>query len=286
MKNILVPTDFSTCANHATRAAFDIAKYYNAKVHLFANLETNKQQQNIENTPIQPSTQSATVQKTEALLHHWEERALEEGIAFSTAWASGNLVQYIKDYTDAYQIDFIIMGSHGASGKNEYFIGANTQRVVRLVHCPVMIVKNEINSRTLRKVAFASNFSPKEKVAFRYLLDFIRPFQPDVHLMHINTASWSIEPYPVVSAAMENFKEMCGNLKCYMHHYRDWTADAGIRHLARDIGADLIAISNYKRSPLKRMFSGSHVEALVNHTEVPVLSIDFPVQKVQTHDAV
>ncbi|MFT7452175.1 MAG: nucleotide-binding universal stress UspA family protein, partial [Patescibacteria group bacterium] len=51
--------------------------------------------------------------------------------------------------------------------------------------------------------------------------------------------------------------------------------DAGIRHLSDELGADLIAISNEKRHPIKRIFSGSNVEALVNHAEIPILSIDF-----------
>lgn len=277
MKNILVPTDFSACATHATRAAFDIAEYYGACVHLYTNTDVHRDWANWNATEKQEHPKDIQkVRNAEVLLEQWAQRAKARGIQFKSAWSSGNLIRFIKDYVESYSVDFIVMGSHGASGKNEYFIGSNTQKVVRLVHCPVMVIKNEISSRTLRKVAFASNFDESEKKAFQYLLDFVRPFQPEIHLLQINTASWFTQPYSLVKAAMEDFKAMCGKLKCYTHFYRDWTVDAGIRHLSQDIGADLIAISNQKRHPLKRMFSGSNVEALVNHAEVPVLSIDFP----------
>ena len=42
MKNILVPTDFSACATYATRAAFDIAEYYGACVHLYTNVKVHR----------------------------------------------------------------------------------------------------------------------------------------------------------------------------------------------------------------------------------------------------
>jgi nucleotide-binding universal stress UspA family protein len=77
---------------------------------------------------------------------------------------------------------------------------------------------------------------------------------------------------------MNDFKAMCGQLDCKVHFHRDWTVDAGIRHLSEGIGADLIAISNEQRHPLKRIFTGSNVEALVNHSDIPVLSIDRGVE--------
>lgn len=278
MKNILVPTDFSACATHATNAAFEIAHTTGASIHLYTNIDIDTQWEFWSETQKKEYPQALQkIRNAKALLSQWQEKATEEGVGFHSHWSGGNLVQYIKQYTKDNQIDFIVMGSHGTSGKNEYFIGSNTQKVVRMVHCPVMVIKNEINSTSLRKVAFASNFDEVEKKAFQYLLDFVRQFQPEIHLLQINTSSWFTQPYPLVKESMEDFKAMCGDLKCYTHFYRDWTIDAGIRHLAEDIGADLIAISNQKKHPIKRMFSGSNVEALVNHADIPVLSIDFPV---------
>ncbi|MCB0635227.1 MAG: universal stress protein, partial [Lewinella sp.] len=65
------------------------------------------------------------------------------------------------------------------------------------------------------------------------------------------------------------------SLPCFTHLYRDLNPERGIRGLATELGADLIGISNLHRHPLKRVLSGSTVEALVNHSHLPVLSIDF-----------
>lgn len=277
MKNILVPTDFSACATYATRAALELAKFHKASIHLYTKINIPYNWINLSKEQKEEYPESAqTIYNTELLLNEWKRKANEQGVELKPVWSGGKFLNNIEDYTQTYNIDFIVMGSHGASGKNEYFIGSNTQKVVRLVHCPVMVVKNELSSKTLSKAVFASNFEDKEKEAFKYFLDFVRPFNPEIHLLQVNTSAWFGQPYLLVKSAMDDFKNLCGDLKCYTHFYRDWSVDAGIRHLSEVIGADLISISNQRRHPLKRIFAGSNVEALVNHADVPVLSIDFP----------
>lgn len=281
MKNILVPTDFSACATFACNTAFELAQFYGATVHLYCNLNIDpdwKDMSKKEQSNFPEDLQR--IHNTELLFKEWKTKAQNKNIKLFTHWSGGKLINQITKYVSGFEIDFIVMGSYGAAGKNEYFIGSNTQKTVRLVHCPVMVVKNDLSASKLQKVVFASGFDQSEKKAFEYLLDFVRPFNPEIHLISINTSPWFGTPYTVVKSQMEDFKTLCGDLKCQSHVYRDWSVDAGIRHLAEDIGADLIAISNQNRHPLKRMLSGSNVEALVNHASAPVLSIDFEMETV------
>ncbi|MEM1321875.1 MAG: universal stress protein [Bacteroidota bacterium] len=276
MKNILVPTDFSACASNATEAALDLAVRYNARIHLYSKIDIRYDWTTMsEEEKTAHPEDLRIIQNTELLFSEWKAKAMARGVEIKTVWSAGKLIENIIDYCNSYAIDFMVMGSHGASGKNEFFIGSNTQRVVRMVHCPVLIIKNDVQDYSLDKVVFASTFDEVEKKVFQYLLDFVRPFEPVIHLVTINTSGWFGQPYLLVKEAMDDFKALCGTLECHTHFYRDWTPDAGIRSFSREIGADLIAISNQQRHPLKRMFVGSNVEALVNHAEVPVLSIDL-----------
>ena len=82
--------------------------------------------------------------------------------------------------------------------------------------------------------------------------------------------------------AMKEFQKLAAPLHAEIHLYRDFTIDNGIRFFASEIGADLIVISNHHRHPLKRIFIGSNVEAVVNHAELPVLSMDYEETEIQT----
>ncbi len=278
MKNILVPSDFSACAANASEVALALAKYYGATFHLFTALDIEKKKG--EDAQDKESYNAADLRKiknTELLFSEWVEKAKAQNVTIKTYWVAGKLLKNIKEAVVNYDIDFIVMGSHGASGKQEYFIGSNTQKVVRGVHCSVLVVKEDIRDYKIKKVVYASNFNKGEEKAFQYMLDFVQPYRPEIHLLEVNNSGWFSQPYILAKASMEDFKAMCGDLVCKTHFYRDWTVDAGIRKFAAEIDADLIVISNQHRHPLKRIVVGSNVEAVVNHAKVPVLSIDFPV---------
>lgn len=277
MKNILVPTDFSACATNAAKVALDMADAQGAKLYFYHNLYLPNGWKTWTDAQKKPHSEVLqSIHNAEVLLQEFEDKASMRGVRLETALASGNLEKNVAQFVVENEIDFIVMGSHGASGKNDYFIGSNTQKVVRTVHCPVLIVKEYLTNYNIKKVVFASSFDLHEQKAFQYFLDFVEPFKPEIHLVAVNTSSWFGQPYMLMKEAMNTFRDMCGDLTCKTHFFKDWTVEGGIRNFSKVIGADLVAISNQERRPLKRLFSGSNVEALVNHSGIPVLTIDFP----------
>jgi nucleotide-binding universal stress UspA family protein len=276
IQNILVPTDFSPCASFAVQAAALLAKKQNALLHIISCTTPVKEKSATQELPgEEDAAYKRQVNNTNVLLKDLENnlKAKLENITHKQVF--GTLIDAIRIYIEDNQIDLIVMGSHGVSGKSEYFIGSNTQKVVRKVHVPVLVVKNPMESVDFKKVVFASTFNLSDKAVFKKMIDIVGTDQPEIHLVMVNTLGWFGQPYALSKAAMEDFKELCYPLKCYTHFYRDLNVDAGIRHISEDINADLITISNLERHPIKRIFTGSSVEALVNHSEIPVLSMDI-----------
>lgn len=277
MKKILVPTDFSACAANASNVAIELAEYYNAKLYFYHNMYLPEGW--ISMTAKQKAKHDEIgrrVKNNQTLIREWEGKAIAKGVTVESTYGSGNLIENIKELSDEKEIDFVVMGSHGMSGKSEYFIGSNTQKAVRMLNCPVFIVKEDLTKYEVNKVVFASGFNEDEKAAFRYFLEFIKPFNPEVHLLAINTSSWFGQPYTLMKDVMDDFKEICKDYPCKTHFFRGWTVDGGIRNFIDLMDIDLVAVSNLSRRPFKRMFSGSNVEMLVNHSGVPVLTIDLP----------
>ena len=276
MKRILVPTDFSACAANAANVAIELADYYDSKLFFYHNMYLPKGWVTMTATQKEQHDEVLrSVKNNKVLIKEWEDKAIARGIPVESTYGSGNLIENLKEIVEEKEIDFVVIGSHGTSGKSEYFIGSNTQKAVRMLNCPVFIVKEDLSDYKINKVVFASGFNENEKAAFKYFLDFIRPFNPEVHLVAINTSSWFGQPYTLMKDVMEDFKKLCTDYPCKTHFFRGWTVDGGIRTFIDLIDADLVAVSNQRRRPFKRMFSGSNVEMLVNHAGVPVLTIDF-----------
>jgi len=277
MKNILVPTDFSACANNAIELGFAFAEFFDAKLHLYACLDLPEdwEKRSVKEKDLAPEKQTI-VANANVLLEKWVKKAEREGIELVTIISGGKFIKQLNNQVAKTEADFVVMGSHGASGKQEYFIGSNAQKAIRRLHVPVFVLKNPIKKYAFKKVVFASNFDANEQATFLRFLDFIKWFSPEkIHLLSINTAGWFIQPTFLMREAMKDFKELAKDFDCETHFYRDFSVDTGIRHFVDEIDADLVVISNHNRSPLRRIFQGSNVEALVNHCPIPVLSLDF-----------
>jgi len=277
MKNILIPTDFSACANYATEAAFLFAEKLGANLHFLTCIHIphdwdNYSEERKNNYP----EAKQLISNANQLFEKIRIKAVKKGISLETSISGGEFMKAVQKEVIATQADFVVMGSHGKSGKPEYLMGSNAQQVVRKIHLPVFVTKDPLKKLSFKQVIFASTFNTEDKTSFARFLDFIRPFQPEtIHLLSIDTFGWFSQPTQVMKAAMEDFKEMVKNYNCETHFHKSFSVDAGVRDFAETINADLMVISNHERHPIKRIFQGSNVEAIVNHTDLPVLSIDF-----------
>ena len=274
MRTILSPTDFSLCAGYATDAAAQLARRLDAQLHILhcMNLPDGWDNWNEQQRGMRPEVQQEV---TNARLELQDLSNTYPDLEVKSTVCSGPLPKSVAGYVGQSAADLVVMGSHGASGKNEYFIGSNTQKVVREVHCPVLVVKEPLEKINFGKVVFASSFHQKEREAFLKFKEFVKPFVPEIHLVEIHTSSFFDPPYILSRQAMEEFKGLCAPFRGETHVFRNFSVDRGVRAFAENIGAGLIGISNHHRHPLRRMLSGSNVEALVNHSDTPVLSVDY-----------
>lgn len=274
MKSILAPTDFSACAFNATEAAANLARRFGAALHLITCLDIPRNWDRLSTREkAQLSEEQQKIYNAQVLFNDLRNRFSD--IEVRTAYFGGKLSPQIKIYASQHDIDLVVMGSHGASGKNEYFVGSNTQKAVREVHCPTLVIKEPLKEINFDKVVFASSFHENEREPFLKFKEFVKHFVPEIHLVEVHTSSLLDPPYFLSHEAMEEFRSLCAPFRCETHIHRNFNVERGIRSFAEEVGAKLIGISNHHRHPLKRMLIGSNVEALVNHASIPVLSIDY-----------
>ncbi len=274
MKNILVPTDFSICAGQALEVAVELAKRFGSNIYLYHHLDLPAEWRNM-NMVQRKQEPDYLVQVNQVELQM--DKVLEQ---FSDTEVSFIIDSepFLKSITNGVQengIDLIVMGSHGTSGKNEFFVGSNTQKVVRAVHCPVLVIKKPLKQVDFKKVVYASSFNESDKDAFLKFKKFIKHFLSEIHLVLIRSTTLFNTPKVLQEEALKDYAALCQPLTCHTHIFKDFTIERGIRVFAEKLEADLIVIANHNRHPLKRMLVGSNVEALINHADLPVLSIDY-----------
>lgn len=277
MKKILVPVDFSIYSEYALDAAIKIAKKIEAEIHIYHSVNIPD---DWEDLPAEVRYKDE-INKKRALqvrdkLEVIKTKVEAKGLVCDIFYTGGKFVNNITEITDKYDYDLVVMGSHGVSGKEEWFIGSNTQKIIRKINTKLLVVKNEVTELNFENVLFASGMHREDQEAFEQFLAFIKPFKvKNVHIITVNTSSYYTQPALLVKEQLKEFKNIAHEFNVETVFYPDFSVEAGVRHYTADNNIQLIGISNHLRHPIKRLFQGSNVEMIINHSKVPVLSIDY-----------
>jgi nucleotide-binding universal stress UspA family protein len=271
MKKILVPTDFSKSAEYALKVAAQIAKKNNGEIILIHMLELptsgNDAVSSSHDIPELMLFKNAALNKLDSIMNadYLKDIKVSKIIQFEMAFDG------ILKSGKANSADLIVMGSHGASGFQEMFIGSNTEKVVRNSDVPVLVIKKEDDNFNANNFVFASDFSDEIKKPFEKVVKFANDFDSHLHLVMINTPN-SFKSTNVAEEIMNNFVSGFKINKVSTHIYNDVNVEKGILHFAKSIKADLIGMSTHGRKGLSHFFNGSISEDLVNHAKKAVIT--------------
>ena len=163
------------------------------------------------------------------------------------------------------------MGSHGATGLKEMFIGSNTEKVVRNSEIPVLVVKKGVDIRQCKKFVFASDFSEEVIPSFGRFLKFAAKFAAEVDLLFVNTMH-NFESTHDTSKRLHEFVANFEMPNYTLNIYNDTSVERGILNFTKDTDADIIALNTHQRKGLSSMFNDSISEDLVNHALKPVIT--------------
>jgi nucleotide-binding universal stress UspA family protein len=271
MKKILIPTDFSQHAEYALKVAAQIAKKHNGEIILLHMLELPHQSGDAVSAghalPEIMFFKNAAIAKLESLMEadYLDGLKVSEVIQFELAF--DGILKIIQKN----DIDLIVMGSHGASGFKDMFIGSNAEKVVRHSEVPVLIIKKENPNFNVDNFVFASDFSDEVKKPFAKAVEIANKFGAKMNLVMINTPN-NFKSTLVAQEIMSKFIAQFNINNYSTHIFNDANVEKGILNFANSTNADLIGMCTHGRKGLAHFFNGSISEDLVNHSVKPVLT--------------
>ena len=274
MKRILVPTDFSPQAENALKVAAQLASKHGSEIYLLHSLEMPLSIGGSSDNSNLPESLYFIKLAEKNFAEILEKPYLQE-IDVHEAIGHNEIYHDIKAAVEKSKIDLVVMGSHGASGFKEMFIGSNTEKVVRTSAIPVLVIKNEHAVFEINDFIFASDFSEECKWSFNQAQKFAESTGAKMHLLFVNTP----REFKTTAQANETISSFTKgvDLKNYtVNIYNDTSIEKGILQFAKDINAQLIGMSTHGRKGLSHFFNGSVSEDLVNHANMPVITFKIP----------
>jgi len=273
MKRILVPVDFSKEAEAAARVAATIAKKTNSEIFLVHMLE-------LPVTTIDPAEMNTISSEPQIIyfmkLAHkkfetFKKLPFLKGIRVVETVQFQHAFSGIIDESKKNKIDLIVMGSQGASGLQEMFIGSNTEKVVRKSTVPVLVIKKNIKNFDIKSIVFASDFNKESKSTFQRVIDFSNIFDAKINLLYVNTIH-NFNTSDIIEKRIAKFMKDFDFSNYTTNIYNDISIEKGILSFGRKINADLIALNTHGRSGLSQLFNGSIGQELANHALRPVVT--------------
>jgi nucleotide-binding universal stress UspA family protein len=274
MKKILLPTDFSEVANTAFVYALELAKLVHGELVLLHTFELP-----VFDNQFFPENYVAIYDSVELsefdlfkdeipkLRAIAEEHHLDT-IKMSHRLKDGDLVANIKGTIKEDKIDYVVMGTSGASGWDSFFMGTNTASVATSVSIPVFTVPSNTTITKIKTFGFTTRFRTKDKKALRTVLALAHKAKAKVKCLFVKTSDTDVSKEKIAKWE-EEFKSE--PIEFYVIQSDD--VQLTILDFIKQNEIDVLTILPYKRGFFEGILNPSLTKKLTTDFEIPILSI-------------
>lgn len=273
MKKILVPVDFSDQASYALDFAIEFAEKTRSELILVNVLSIPVPQMSVTGD-VMLSTEDTLytgefIKRISSQLHEWASGAIERGIQTSVQIKYGNPYVKISKLIAEEEVDWIVMGSKGASGLKEVFMGSNAERMVRFAKCPVIVVKSETHLEAIKDIVFATDLSMEQDLIAEHVVALRKVFGARLHLVKVKTAQGWLDS-ATLNGQLEDFARRNHLEGCTLSSINANFVDEGAIRFAEEHNADMIVMGTHGKKGLAHFIGGSVAEDVVNESRIPM----------------
>jgi len=287
IKHILIPTDFSETAELAIAHGAYMANLFKAKIFLFHSLETIIYTAAPGEPILLMDSEAAQQEAADKKLNQVADEIVKKyKIEVSILKAVGKASKGIADAVKENKIDIVIMGTHGASGFEEFFVGSNTHKVTNLAPCPVLSVQ-----KFAKKVGFSNIIMPidndlhsRQKV--NNVIELATAYKSTVHILGLvekDDDALDEKKFEIKLDSVEHSLKHANIPFVKKVVKADNLAIEAMKY-AEKVGGDLIVIMSDHESNLTGMFMGAYAQQIVNHSKIPVMSIKPQQTTIEAFD--
>lgn len=271
MKRLVVGIDFSKGALHAFRYALKMAEKTHADIRLVwvDNLSSGDVMFNSPANEIRADAKQNIEELIEEYKNHPGIGKLEYRLM------KGKVGHELSRHARDYGADFIIVGTHGITGFEEYWIGSNANRVVIYAHCPVITVRYDYHiTDCVARILMPVDSTRETVQKLPHAVRLASICNSEILLLGLYTTSLQSMNKKVdnlVKDAEEYIRS--SGLKYSKDCIKSDNIARDVIAYSKDYGADMIAIMTDRESATSNMLLGEYAHKIVNHSTVPVLNV-------------
>ena len=272
---ILIPYDFSETAELALEHATFMAKLHKAEIYLLHVIESYSFTSAISNAFSKSQSDYESKIETSAnvrLKEIADKLHRNSGMTVNLKTEVGKIYKKIIVVAEDLAVDVIVMGTHGASGFQEFLIGSNSYRVVMGAPCPVITVQTHSKKIGFKDIVLPIDNSSVSRQKVKHAVEIAKHYNSVIHISGIMTMN-DIEMQRRFEVKVHQVKEYCEEheIPYTVKMFKGENIATLTMDYASQINADLIIIMTEQESA--GLFMGSFAQQVVNHSKIPVMSI-------------
>ena len=271
MKKILVGIDFLDSSINALEHAVFIANFSGAEIRM---IWVNRPEYNKEVFLYEPEKLPKVVDdKFKELIDKYGPLLKDSKLEYVIR--EGKVYKQIVKDAEKWGADMIIVGTHGSSGFEEFWIGSNANKVVSATELPVITIRGGIDvAKPLTRILLPidSSLETRQKVPFTAYLAKLHDAEVIVTCLYttkVESVRDRVDRY--AEQTIEYLEEEEVRYKLEKLEVDALTADT--IEFAKKVGANLIAIMTEQERKAANLWLGPYATQFVNHSPIPILSI-------------
>jgi nucleotide-binding universal stress UspA family protein len=282
-KNILLATDFSPASKKALEYATSLARRYRSALYLTHVIT-------VDGYPLaSPEYAVSSLQNMRDSARQGFRDLLKSGelieLPYKVLIQEGSFWPSIGEAIKTYEIDLLVVGTHGAGAVKKILIGSGAEEIFRKARVPVLTVgpsvaKEPLYEMEFKNILFASDFGRSVEREAGYAVSLAQKHCSRLRLVHVL-------PHPeaygkdVLAAQRETSRAELRELvatEADLHCKLDFEVAVGepveeILRIAGDTKADLIIMGAKARSSLAGNVPHSKAYRVVCGARCPVLTV-------------
>lgn len=286
-KKILVPIDFSETSVMAIQHAAAIAKLFKGEIVL---LNVQKKADLLE--IILPALKVADTETIVSFVKHKLDALAEKfrrsnDVKIGTDVVLGSVPSKITDYALAHDIGLIVMGTHGSDSTGDFILGSNSYRVLNSSDIPVMTIREKVGKSGFSNILLPIDSSEHSRQKVNVAIKIAEKFGARLHVLGLLGKHEDDYEYKL-NVILPQIKKFAGkqHVACTSEIGRATNRAEKAIEYAKEINADLIITMSDENEGPSSFMLGTFANQLINHSPIPVLSIQPEIHEENMEQAV
>ncbi|MFK7783107.1 universal stress protein [Psychroserpens sp.] len=269
MKTILLLTDFSKSATNAIQYAMrffesETCKFYVMHVHKAGSFISDDLMVSTTES-IYESITKVPKQKLDALIGHLKKEFHNQNHTFDSIIDFDVFTDAVNQAVKKKSVDYVVMGSNGATSAKEIIFGSNTINVLRHVFCKTLVIPEGYTFKPISNFFLPLQYDDNlEYKQLNVIDEFIKQFNFKLHVLRTCKKG-------VVSTHSISDQDQ---LKQFEYKYsveKDIAFEQAVINYLKSDQIDMLSLIVHDKSFIKRFFTESPTIELSKIIKIPLL---------------